>query len=122
MGQNYPDITVWCDHGDEQVFVQRYRWVPNEGVWVPSITHSGGASYVRAEGLPEHADSVDDVSAIVTGTRINYNARCRCGYVVEMRREAAQFALNLIAKNGDEPVPMRGLELVHNQVVKIMRS
>jgi hypothetical protein len=118
---HHDDIVVWCQHGDSQDFVQRYRWMTSQGVWIPVDTAGESNSFYDVD--PRPAVTSEDVAAIVSSGKQRIGAYCKmCPNKVPMQYGAAQIALTRLSGIGQTRVPMAALRHAYNDIPKQLRT
>lgn len=122
MSTHRNDIVVWCQHGETSEFVQRYRWMTTQGVWVPVDTTGESNSFVRGDRQTGSPMSPEDVANLISGSRQDFSARCkRCPAKVQMRYPVAQMALTRLSALNPPRVTMAVLRHVYNDLAKKLR-
>lgn len=113
------DIVVWCQHGETSEFVQRYRWMTGQGVWVPVDTTGESNSFVRGRRETGRLLSPEEVSNLIAGSRQDFSARCkRCPNKVPMKYPIAQMALTRLSGLNPPIVTMSVLRHVYGDLAK----
>jgi hypothetical protein len=113
------DIVVWCSHGEVSEFVQRYRWMTSQGVWVPVDLTGESNSFV---GDDPPAGATPEVIAASIPRPQDFSARCKkCLDKVPMRYGGAQVALTRLSGLGQTSVSMPVLRHAYNEVPKQLR-
>lgn len=121
MSVHHDDIVVWCQHGESEDFVQRYRWMTSQGVWVPVDTTGESNSFYGQDPRPVITD--EDALAVVTSGKQQIGAYCgKCPNKVPMGYRGAQFALTRLAGMGQTRIPMAAMRHAYNEVPKQLRK
>ncbi len=120
MTQHWDDIVVRCHHGETADFVQRYRWMTSQGVWVPVDSTGESNTWVGTDQRPVRTP--EDVAAVVASGRQQIGAYCKeCPNKVPMTYHGAQAALTRLAGMCQMDVPMLVLRHAYNEVPKQLR-
>jgi hypothetical protein len=118
MSPHQPDIVIRCNHGlrdGPTDFVQRYRWIAEQGVWVPTDNTNEAITYRRRSDNGRLA-SVEDVGS----SREHQAIRCKfCKNKLPVAgRNRLQFALRQLADAGLTSPTIEMLRRVYNRVPK----
>jgi hypothetical protein len=104
MSTHQPDIIIRCNHGLQdgpKDFVQRYRWLAESGVFVPTDTTNEAITYGRQIDGGRLA-STEDIGTARERQAVHCNV-CH-DKVVMTGRNRLQFALRKLAEAGQTSV------------------
>lgn len=111
MSSKRPEIVLYCDDGHDEVFVQRFRWLAEQGIWIGTRRATAEVPcYPDASGA-RHSPVFRGFDGPVAD-HSQWPLRCKCGLNSPASGNRMHLALTWLASEQQRRISLKELPVL----------